>query len=102
MKQKVSIAISLVNDPEIIIYDEPTNGLDIIATDVVIRYIKRMKEQGKTIIISTHIFEVVEELCDDVAILIEGQIKYNNTMKDVQTKYKNLRSLFFELYEDIV
>lgn len=102
MKQKVSIAISLVNDPEIIIYDEPTNGLDIIATNVVINYIKRLKKQGKTIILSTHIFEVVEELCDEVAILIDGKIVYENKMEVVQSKYKNLRELFFDLYEERV
>ncbi len=102
MKQKVSIAISLVNDPEIIIYDEPTNGLDIIATNVVIEYIKKLREQGKTIIVSTHIFSVVEELCDDVAILIEGSLVYESKMEKVLKEHMSTRALFFKLYEDRV
>jgi heterocyst_DevA: ABC exporter ATP-binding subunit, DevA family len=62
MKQRVAIAISLVHDPDIIIYDEPTNGLDIVSSKMVIDYLKELKTNGKTIIISTHIFEVVEKL----------------------------------------
>ena len=58
MKQRVAIAISLVHDPDIIIYDEPTNGLDIVSSKMVIDYLKELKTNGKTIIISTHIFEV--------------------------------------------
>ncbi len=66
MKQRVAIAISLVHDPDIIIYDEPTNGLDIVSSKMVIDYLKELKTNGKTIIISTHIFEVVEKVADRV------------------------------------
>ena len=70
MKQRVAIAISLVHDPDIIIYDEPTNGLDIVSSKMVIDYLKELKTNGKTIIISTHIFEVVEKVADRVGIVI--------------------------------
>ena len=66
IKQRVAIAISLVHDPDIIIYDEPTNGLDIVSSKMVIDYLKELKTNGKTIIISTHIFEVVEKVADRV------------------------------------
>lgn len=69
MKQRVAIAISLVHDPDIIIYDEPTNGLDIVSSKMVIDYLKELKTNGKTIIISTHIFEVVEKV-DNVYIMV--------------------------------
>ncbi len=59
MKQKVSLVISLVQDPEIIIFDEPTNGLDILTAKVVTDFLLDLKEQGKTIIVSTHIFSLV-------------------------------------------
>ena len=98
MKQKVSIAISLINDPEIIIYDEPTNGLDIIASNVVVQYIRELNKQGKTIILSTHIFSIIEELCDDLAILIDGKIIFEGKLDEVLAEYKNVKSLFFDLY----
>ena len=62
MKQKVSLVISLVQDPEIIIFDEPTNGLDILTAKVVTDFLLDLKEQGKTIIVSTHIFSLVEKI----------------------------------------
>ena len=74
MKQRVAIAISLVHDPDIIIYDEPTNGLDIVSSKMVIDYLKELKTNGKTIIISTHIFEVVEKVADRVGIVINVKL----------------------------
>ena len=56
MKQKASLAISLVHDPKIIIFDEPTNGLDVLTAKVVTDYLLNLKEKGYTVIISTHIF----------------------------------------------
>ena len=74
MKQKVSLAISLVHDPDIIIFDEPTNGLDILTAKVVTDFLEDLKERGKTIILSTHIFSLVEKLCTRVAIVIDGKL----------------------------
>lgn len=68
MKQKVSIAISLVHDPEFIIFDEPTNGLDVLTARSVTDYLIELKESGKTVILSTHILSVVDKLCDRVEI----------------------------------
>lgn len=80
MKQRVAIAISLVHDPDIIIYDEPTNGLDIVSSKMVIDYLKELKTNGKTIIISTHIFEVVEKVADRVGIVINGKLEYEDSI----------------------
>lgn len=98
MKQKVSLVISIVHDPEFIIFDEPTNGLDVLTAKVVTDFLEELRAQGKTIILSTHIFSLVEKLCDRVGIIIDGRLVAENTLKDL-TKEKNLEDTFFELYE---
>lgn len=97
MKQRVAIAISLVHDPDIIIYDEPTNGLDIVSSKMVIDYLKELKTNGKTIIISTHIFEVVEKVADRVGIVINGKLEYEDNISRIK-KEKSLEDVFFEVY----
>ena len=97
MKQRVAIAISLVHDPDIIIYDEPTNGLDIVSSKMLIDYIKELKTNGKTIIISTHIFEVVEKVADRVGIVINGKLEYEDSISRIK-KEKSLEDVFFEVY----
>ena len=98
MKQKVSLAISLCNNPQIIIYDEPTNGLDIIASKDVEDYLLTLKEEKKAILISTHIFSIIEKLCDKVAIIIKGEKKIDGKLEEL-TKEKSLSDVFFDLYE---
>ncbi len=102
MKQKTSIAISLVHNPDFIIFDEPTNGLDVLTARNVTDYLKELKDQGKTIIISTHILSVVEKLCDRVGIIINGKMKVCDTLENVlkDTKDKNLENLFFDLVKE--
>jgi sodium transport system ATP-binding protein len=97
MKQKVSLAISIAHDPNIIIFDEPTNGLDIITAKTVTDFLIELKNQGKTIILSTHIFSLVEKLCDRVGIIIDGEMVYANTVSDI-LKSSDLETLFFNLY----
>lgn len=63
MKQKLSIVISILHDPEIIIFDEPTNGLDVLTAKTVTDFLLELRSQGKTVILSTHIFSLVEKLC---------------------------------------
>ena len=99
MKQKVSLAISLLHDPTFIIYDEPTNGLDIIASKAVEDYLLELKEEGKTIIISTHIMPIIDKLADRIAIMLDGKIAYLGDAKDVKDE-GGLENLFFRLYEE--
>lgn len=101
MKQKVSLAVSIVHNPEIIIFDEPTNGLDIVASKNVIDFLLEMKKDGKTILLSTHIFSIVEEICDRVGIILQGKMA---TVLDVANiiKESSLEEEFFKVYrEDI-
>lgn len=97
MKQKVSLVISIVHDPDIIIFDEPTNGLDVITAKTVTDFLIELKNLGKTIILSTHIFSLVEKLCDRVGIIIDGKMVLTDTLENI-CKDKSLEDEFFNLY----
>ena len=97
MKQKASLAVSIVHDPDIIIFDEPTNGLDVITARVVTDYLEELRDQGKTILLSTHIFSLVEKLCDRVGIIVEGRMVAEGTLSEV-TGGLDLEDRFFDLY----
>ena len=101
MKQKISLVISLVHDPEIIIFDEPTNGLDVLTAKVVTDFLIDLKKEGKTIIVSTHIFNLIEKICDRVGIIISGKMIVCDTLENL-TKEKSLEDKFFEIYEETV
>ncbi|ABG41459.1 ABC transporter related protein [Paraglaciecola sp. T6c] len=81
MKQKVAIARAVVHDPEVVILDEPTTGLDIMATQTVLRFIRGLKEQGTPVIFSTHHLDEVSELCDRVAVIDQGLSKFDGELK---------------------
>ncbi len=97
MRQKVQLVISIVHDPEIIIFDEPTNGLDIITAKIVTDFLIELKNKGKTIIVSTHIFSLVEKICDRVGIIIDGKLIYDDTIESVHQTNTDVEQLFFEL-----
>ncbi|MFW6026568.1 MAG: ABC transporter ATP-binding protein [Candidatus Woesearchaeota archaeon] len=97
MKQKVSIAISLMHDPDYIIFDEPTNGLDVMTAKIVTDYLLEMKNQGKGILVSTHIMSLAERIADRVGIIMDGELKASGTIKELikKNKVNNLEELFF-------
>ncbi|MCL2020465.1 MAG: ABC transporter ATP-binding protein [Oscillospiraceae bacterium] len=97
MKQKISLVTSIVHDPNIIIFDEPTNGLDVITAKVVTNFLIELKKQGKSVILSTHIFELAEKLCDRVGIIIDGKMTACSSIKEMSGE-KTLEEAFFELY----
>ena len=97
MKQKVS----LVHDPDVIIFDEPTNGLDVLTAKVVTDFLADLKERGKTIIVSTHIFSLIEKICDRVGIVINGQMVACDDLETIK-QGKSLEDRFFEIYEEKV
>jgi sodium transport system ATP-binding protein len=100
MKQKLSIAVSLIHDPEVVVFDEPTNGLDIITAKAVTDYLLKLKEQGKTIIVSTHIMGFAEKFCDQLAIILGGEIVASGTVQEVVLGQEatDLEDAFFKLY----
>lgn len=101
MLQKTSIAVSMIHDPKVIVFDEPTNGLDIITARRVTDFLVGQKEKGKTVIISTHIMSLVEKLCDRVAIIMDGSLVIEGTISEVleQTDKNDLEDAFFALMD---
>ena len=81
MKQKVSICRTMIHDPEIVIFDEPTSGLDVITAESIIQLIRDCKSQNKTVIFSSHIMGEVDLLCDRLAIIHKGEMKYKGSME---------------------
>jgi len=97
MRQKASLAISLVHDPQIIIFDEPTNGLDVLTAKVVTDFLIELGADGRTIIVSTHIFSLAERICDRVGIIIGGGMTACDTLENI-TSGRSLEDVFFDLY----
>jgi sodium transport system ATP-binding protein len=99
MKQKVSIARTMIHDPEVVIFDEPTVGLDVITARSIIQLIHKCKEEGKTIIFSTHIMGEVSLLSDDLAIIHRGKLLYNDTYENFlqQKKSKTIEDEFIRI-----
>ena len=97
MKQKASLVISIVHDPNIIIFDEPTNGLDVLTAKVVTDFLLELKTQGKTVIVSTHIFSLVERICDRVGIIIDGSMTVCDKLSNLISE-KPLEDVFFDIF----
>jgi sodium transport system ATP-binding protein len=99
MRQKVSIARAIVHDPPVLIFDEPTAGLDVLVARAVLDNIRRLRDQGKCILFSTHIMREVEKLCDRVAIISKGRIRAAGTLTELQEQYRqhDVEELFFSL-----
>jgi sodium transport system ATP-binding protein len=99
MRQKVSIARAIVHDPPVMIFDEPTLGLDVLVARAVLDNIKRLRDQGKCILYSTHIMREVEKLCDHVAIVSKGRIQTAGTLEELRERHgqQDLEELFFQL-----
>ena len=83
MRQKVAIARTLIHNPEIILFDEPTTGLDITSSNVFRQLVHQLKRDGKTIIFSSHIMEEVSMLCDSVAMMHKGELVYHGDLDEL-------------------
>lgn len=101
MKQKISLVISIVHDPDIIIFDEPTNGLDVLTAKVVTDFLIELKQKGKTVIVSTHIFSLIEKICDRVGIIINGKMVVCDSLESI-TRQKPLEDVFFDIFAETV
>lgn len=99
MKQRVSIARTVIHDPAVVIFDEPTSGLDIISAENIIKLIRDCRNEGKTVIFSSHIMSEVDLLCDDLAIIGKGKLLYNDTMQQFRNNMQtaNLTEEFIRI-----
>ncbi len=102
MKQKVSIARALVHDPPVLVFDEPTLGLDVLAARALLQIIERLRSQGKCILFSTHIMREVEKLCDRVGILHKGRLLAEGTVSSLSYQYDraDFEDVFFYLIDE--
>jgi sodium transport system ATP-binding protein len=99
MRQKVSIARAIVHDPPVLIFDEPTLGLDVLVARAVLQSIEEQRARGKCVLFSTHIMREVERLCDRVAIVARGKIQACGTLDELRTQFgqQDVEELFYEL-----
>lgn len=97
--QKVNIARLLIHNPKYYILDEVTNGLDIMSSEIIARFVKEEKKNNKVVIYSTHHMEEIESICDRLLIIDEGKVIENDTVQNIlkKTKKTNLREAFFEI-----
>ena len=99
MRQKVSIARAIIHDPPVLIFDEPTAGLDVLVARAVLENIERLRALGKCVLFSTHIMREVERLCDRVAVVSRGRVQACGTLAELRQRYgqDDLEELFFQL-----
>ena len=96
-KQKVAIARAIVHDPEILMFDEPTSNLDVLASREIRNFMVESRERGKCVIFSTHVLHDAERLCDRVTILHEGTVVASGTTAEVRGSHRDLEDSFLEL-----
>jgi sodium transport system ATP-binding protein len=101
MKQKVSIARTLVHNPSVMIFDEPTLGLDVMAARTIVKFIRECREAGKTVVFSTHVMSEVEKLCDKIGIIHDGKLLAEGTLPDLRAQFgiQDLEDLFVRVVE---
>ncbi len=86
MKQKLAIARAVIHDPKVIIFDEPTAGLDVLASQTVLSFMQRSRDAGKLVIFSTHRMNEAEKLCDRAVIIHKGKMIANDSIESLKTK----------------
>lgn len=87
MSQKIQFIATILHDPDIAIFDEPFSGLDPINSELLKTVILELKAQGKTILFSTHRMEQVEQMCDDIALFIEGQVVLTGNLSEIKSSF---------------
>jgi len=101
MKQKVSIARTLIHDPSVMIFDEPTLGLDVMAARTIVGFIRECRDQGKTVVFSTHVMSEVEKLCDTIGIIDKGRLLVEGSLEELRGRYRqtDLEDIFVQVVE---
>ncbi len=101
MKQRVSIARTLVHDPAVMIFDEPTAGLDVTTARTIIDFIRECRQNGKTVLFSTHAMSEAEKLCDTIGIIHRGQLMVEGLLAELRERYReqDLEEIFVRVVE---
>ena len=101
-KQKLGMALSLVNDPDVVFLDEPTTGLDPQARRAVWEVIRKLKKEGRTVMLTTHYLEEAEELADRVAIMNHGRIAAMGTTDEIENRYGSGQKMIVKAKDDLL
>src|SRR5204863_8723031 len=98
MKQRVSIARSVVHDPPVMIFDEPTLGLDVLSSRDIVQFIRQCRTDGKTVIFSSHVMSEVEKLCDRIGIIHDGKLLRQGALDELraQSNQHDLEEIFVQ------
>jgi sodium transport system ATP-binding protein len=99
MKQKTSIARTLIHDPAVMIFDEPTLGLDVMTARAIVRFVRDCKARGKTVVYSTHVMSEVEKLCDVIGVIHDGKLLAEGTLAELRARYgeQDLEEIFVRI-----
>jgi sodium transport system ATP-binding protein len=99
IKQKVSIARTLIHDPPVMIFDEPTLGLDVMTARTIVHFIRDCRQRGKTVIFSTHVMSEAEKLCDRIGIIHNGRLLADGTLAELRTQHNqtDLEEIFVQV-----
>jgi len=102
MKQKVSIARTLVHDPPIMIFDEPTSGLDVMTARSITGFIRECRDRGKTVLFSTHVMSEAEKLCDTIGIIHNGRLLAEGSLGELRDAYRrtDLEDIFVHVVQE--
>ena len=87
MKQKTSIARTLIHDPAVMIFDEPTLGLDVMTARAIVRFVRQCSDRGKTVIYSSHVMSEIEKLCDRIGIIHDGRLVAEGTLAELSAQF---------------
>ena len=101
MKRRINIGVALLNDPDLIIMDEPTVGIDIASKEYILGVIKKLNTEGKTIIYASHYFDEIEELCNKVCILNKGNIIDFSSLEDINKNNLTFRQYYLDINRDV-
>ncbi len=101
MKQKVSIVRTLIHDPPVMIFDEPTTGLDVMTARTIVQFIRDCRQNGKTVILSTHVMSEAEKLCDRIGIIHHGRLRAEGTLEQLRARFQvtDLEDVFIRSME---
>ncbi len=99
MKQKTSIARTLIHDPAVMIFDEPTLGLDVMTARAIVRFVRDCRDRGKTVIYSTHVMSEVEKICDTIGVIHDGKLMEEGTLAELRTRHgeQDLEEIFVKV-----
>jgi sodium transport system ATP-binding protein len=102
-KQKVSIGRTIIHNPPVLILDEPTTGLDVLAAAEIVRFVHQARSEGRCILLSTHIMREAEKLCDRIAILYEGRIRAAGTLSELCEQFHaaDLEEVFLQIAQEV-